>query len=144
MDSNTKLAVVLAGACGLGLLVLATTSSPPEQAAPKAPAPAEPASAEPASADWDMEDKPSRVSSDPSRGSQATTNEERAAYEEARRKSPPKNELDPAELVHYTDSGKRYHRKGCQHLASSDELATRKVVERQGLMPCQHCHPEIR
>lgn len=44
------------------------------------------------------------------------------------------------EMVHITESGKKYHRAGCSHLKGSDIEITRKEAEAQGYKPCKKCY----
>lgn len=44
------------------------------------------------------------------------------------------------EMVHITESGKKYHLAGCSHLKGSDIEITRKEAEAQGYEPCKKCY----
>ena len=44
------------------------------------------------------------------------------------------------EMVHITESGKKYHLAGCSHLKDSDIEITKTEAEAQGYEPCKKCH----
>ncbi|NLE11223.1 MAG: hypothetical protein GX630_06920 [Actinobacteria bacterium] len=49
--------------------------------------------------------------------------------------------VDEDIIVYRTDTGKKYHRAGCQHLAKSKHAITLAEAKALGLGPCGTCHP---
>ncbi len=44
------------------------------------------------------------------------------------------------EVVHITESGRKYHQTGCSYLKDSDIEITRTEAESRGYEPCKKCH----
>lgn len=54
---------------------------------------------------------------------------------------PPQNQ-NSAQVVYYTQSGKKYHRAGCGSIANKQVGQTTPEIARQyGLAPCERCNP---
>jgi len=52
------------------------------------------------------------------------------------------NEETPVtDTVYITDTGKKYHRKGCKYLWGSGTPISRKQAEERGYTPCSECKP---
>ena len=50
-------------------------------------------------------------------------------------------QAESGDMVHATDTGKRYHRAGCSSLSKSDIPMTLAEAEQRGLTPCKVCKP---
>ena len=87
----------------------------------------------------------------PSESWQAGEPKGSSSGEESTRESQPKEEStaksqkqntdkQSEEMVHITESGKKYHLAGCSYLKDSDIEITKTEAEAQGYEPCKKCH----
>jgi len=51
----------------------------------------------------------------------------------------PAPQVDP--IVYITNTGTKYHRKGCQHLRASAYAVKLSEAKARGYTPCLHCKP---
>jgi hypothetical protein len=55
--------------------------------------------------------------------------------------APPPSPATPLDTVYVTNTGSKYHRKGCRHLSNSNIAISRSKAIQQGYTPCKACKP---
>jgi competence protein ComEC len=68
--------------------------------------------------------------------------QEQAAEQSKQKAKPtPTPKTDNVEEVYITNSGKKYHRNGCQYLSKSQIPISLEKAKKDGYEPCSKCHP---